>query len=158
MQERASHQANYDEMADKQTEDNQRKTIETQQEQIVVLLKLARSSQAAQAAAEKKSSVKQRELHDNQEELTLTAKRMKRDNDAPKDKKSVIIQLDLLEDASRILKRAQQRIEDSKVLALAEGAAAENLKREDLVEDSFAKGEDGKASVPIKQFGALSRQ
>ena len=62
-----------------------------------------------------KHLLKERELSDKQEETALIAKRMERDQDAPKDKRGVNTQLDILEDAGRSMKRATECLSSSMI-------------------------------------------
>ena len=100
----------------------------------------------ARTSHECKHLLKERELSDKQEEIALTAKRIERDQDAPKDKRGVNTQLDILEDAGRSMERATECLSSSKVLAIKPGADKNKLSSDDLVGVPFEDTGDGRRS------------
>ena len=105
-----------------------------------------------------KHLLKERELSDKQEEIALTAKRIERDQDAPKDKRGVNTQLDILEDAGRSMERATECLSSSKVLAIKPGADKNKLSSDDLVGVPFEDTGDGTEILRLIEKVSEGRQ
>ena len=121
-----------------------RQLVETQQQQIEALLKLAKGALASSgnvaAAAEAEREARERAARCEKE-----VRRMRRDNQAAKDAKGVNFQLDILEDSLELLKELVSIIDSATVLSISDEVAvdSESIKRTDLLVTRLSEGQDG---------------